>query len=165
MTIMANPKQRFEFSKPVYVPYATRQESRVRGQTYYIPSISIRAKQGHTRSSNPMAGMQQLDESCLPLVALRGTSLKNIENIMKSGLTPGGEVAGVTSGIGRQSVHMASTLPSSNSEIASGYRTGSQICINVDVASYIEKGGQIRCTSNRVLNAFEPIPSKCFLCH
>ena len=82
---------------------------------------------------------------------------------MKYGLTPGGEIAGVTSGTGRQSVHMASTLPSSNSEIVSGYRTGSQICININVESYIEEGGQIWCTSNRVLNAFEPIPSF-FLC-
>ena len=168
MTVMTNPKQRFEFSKPVYVPYvpANRRESltKYRGEIYYIPSIYIRARQGHTQSSSPTAGMELVSDSNLPRFALYGTSSKNIETIMKYGLTPGGEVSGISTGTGRQCVHMASTLPGSNSEIVSGYRTGSQICINVDIKSYIEEGGQIWRSGNRVLNSFKPIDSRFFLC-
>ena len=77
---------------------------------------------------------------------------------MKFGLTPGGEVAGVSVGTGRQSVRLAASLPSSNAAIVSGYRPDSQICINVDIASYMEEGGAIWSTRNQVLNSFEPIP-------
>ena len=74
VAVMANPKQRYEFSRPVYVSYTTRVESRVSG--LYLPAIYIRARQGHSQSTSPTAGMQKLDDSCLPLVALHGTSVK-----------------------------------------------------------------------------------------
>ena len=163
MAVMANPKQRFEFSRPVYLPYASKRESRVSGQTSYMPSILIRARQGHTASSSPTAGMVKLDESNLPVVALHGTSVAAMKGIMKHGLTPGGETA-ENRGTGRQAVHLAATLPASDAEVVSGYRQGSQVCINVDLAAFLENGGEVWQSANFVLNIFTTIRPAFFLC-
>ena len=163
MAVMANPKQRFEFSRPVYLPYASKRESRVSGQTSYIPSILIRARQGHTASSSPTAGMVKLDETNLPVVALHGTSVAAMKGIMKHGLTPGGETA-ENRGTGRQAVHLAATLPASDAEVVSGYRQGSQVCINVDLAAFMENGGEVWQSANFVLNIFTTIRPAFFLC-
>ena len=81
MAVMANPKQRYEFTKPVYIPYISGVESRVSG--FVLPAINIKARQGHSTSTSPTAGMQMLSESCLPVIALHGTSIRSLTSILK----------------------------------------------------------------------------------
>ena len=161
--VMDNPKGRYEFSRPIYEEYTPHRQFRVSGHgPMLFPTVYLRAKQGHSSSSDPTAGMTKITEDNISFFcALHGTSGRNIRSILREGLKPSIMLPG--SFKQRQAVHFAATMPSSSQEVRSGFKHGSSIVINADIAAYIEEGGTAYLSSNNVVNVFAIFPANNFL--
>ena len=136
-TLLHNEKQRYQFSMPIYKKAEPRRatgRSRASGQIFYHAEVYIRAVQGHSVSSSPMASLELITRDNLPNNAVHGTNIQAAKSIAKYGMIPGG-------GEGkRQANHFACTLPNDVSTVVSGYRSTSQVCFFLCLPKWIENG-------------------------
>ena len=105
--------------------------------------------------------MTLLSEGLPFYCALHGTNSRSVHSILREGLKPSIMLPG--SSKQRQAVHFAATMPSSSQEVRSGFKHGSSVIINADIAAYIEDGGQAYLSSNDVVNVFAIFPADHFL--
>ena len=138
-------------------------------QTFYQAKIFIRIYRGKTLSENMNLGetMTEITPSNAPSVAVHGTSIKSIVEILAYGLSPETDLDGATcasedslaqaSSASRQAVHFAATLPNDASRVMSGYSSTSEVCIFFDLQTWIEDKGEAWYTPNVVICVFERI--------
>ena len=144
---------------------------RNKAQTFYQAKIFIRTYRGKTLSENMNLGetMTEITPSNAPSVAVHGTSIKSIVEILAYGISPDLDLGGATcdsedslahaSSTSRQAVHFAATLPNDASHVISGYRASSEVCIFFDLDRWIDNEDREAWYSpNKVICVFDVIP-------
>merc|ERR1712026_352652 len=118
--------------------------------------VYIRAFQGHSKSTDPVAALQRINEINMPNLAVHGTSIPAARKIVQEGMIPGG--GATQESRSRQANHFAVTLPNDTSHVISGYRSEAPVCIFFDLAYWVESGFAAYLSPNEVVCVFEHIP-------